>query len=75
LYEKAIEGYKFNVERYKDWMNLYAIFVGAFFVAYYTIFASGKNDILLFIIALLGLIASYMLVRFILWLLSLAIAG
>lgn len=70
LYEKAIEGYKFNVERYKDWMNLYAIFVGAFFVAYYTIFSSEKNDVLFNCVAWID--CKYMLARFFLWLLSLA---
>ena len=27
-YEKAIEGYQFQVGRYNIWMNYYAIFVG-----------------------------------------------
>ena len=30
-YEKAIEGYQFQVGRYNIWMNYYAIFVGALF--------------------------------------------
>ena len=29
-YEKAIEGYQFQVGRYNIWMNYYAIFVGAY---------------------------------------------
>lgn len=36
-YEKAIEGYQFQVGRYNIWMNYYAIFVGALFVALYSI--------------------------------------
>jgi hypothetical protein len=62
MYEKAIAGYQFHVTRYKDWMNMYAIFVGALFVGYYNIAASSfvecNNIILEFIILIVGLIAS-----------------
>lgn len=73
-YEKAIEGYQFQVGRYNTWMNYYAIFVGALFVAFYTIWSNGNKCccggcptavaddggkwILLLIIAILGFVAS-----------------
>lgn len=41
-YEKAIEGYQFQVERYNTWMNYYAIFVGALFIALYKIWPQGS---------------------------------
>lgn len=43
-YEKAIEGYQFQVGRYNVWMNYYAIFVGAFFVALYSVWPEGKTE-------------------------------
>lgn len=58
-YEKAIEGYQFQVGRYNTWMNYYAIFVGALFIAFYTIMTTDEhNNYILLIIALLGLFAS-----------------
>ena len=36
-YDKAVEAYQFHVQRYHTWVNYYAIFVGALFVAFYTI--------------------------------------
>ena len=57
LYEQAVRGYEFNINRYKDWMNLYAIFVGAFFIAYYTLI--DKVNILSLIIILLGFVTSF----------------
>ena len=54
-YDKAIEGYKFYVERYKEWMFLYAGFVGAIFVGFNGI---GENVSLKFSIALLGMATS-----------------
>lgn len=42
-YEKAIEGYQFQVGRYNIWMNYYAIFVGALFVALYSIWPKKRN--------------------------------
>lgn len=73
-YDKAIEGYQFQVGRYNTWMNYYSIFVGALFIAFYTIWSSGNSCcccccrtavadddgkwILLLIIAGLGFIAS-----------------
>lgn len=41
-YEKAIEGYQFQVGRYNIWMNYYAIFVGALFVALYSIWPKSE---------------------------------
>lgn len=58
-YEKAIEGYQFQVGRYNTWMNYYAIFVGALFIAFYTITTSKDPDnCILLVIAALGLFAS-----------------
>lgn len=64
-YEKAIEGQQFIVGRYNTWMNYYAIFVGALFLALYTIWpqqdmTSEKAKIwfLPAIITLIGWIAS-----------------
>lgn len=42
-YDKAIEGYQFQVGRYNIWMNYYAIFTGAFFVALYSIWPSASG--------------------------------
>lgn len=58
LYKQSVRGYEFNINRYKDWMNLYAVFVGAFFIAYYTLIGKG-NIILSLIIVLLGLATSF----------------
>lgn len=44
-YEKAIEAYQFHVQRYHTWVNYYAIFVGALFVAFYTIIAQTDFEI------------------------------
>lgn len=40
MYEKAIEGYQFQVSRYNTWMNYYALFVGALLVALYSVWPS-----------------------------------
>ena len=45
-YEKAIEGYQFQVGRYNIWMNYYAIFVGALFVALYSIWPKSEIETL-----------------------------
>lgn len=42
-YDKAIEGYQFQVNRYNIWMNYYAIFVGALFVALYSIWPNTSD--------------------------------
>ena len=42
-YEQAIKGYQFHVQRYQTWVNYYAIFVGALFVALYNIKPSMRN--------------------------------
>lgn len=36
-YTRAITAYQFHIERYNTWMNYYSIFVGALFIAYYSI--------------------------------------
>ena len=70
MYDKAIEGYKFQVERYNTWMNYYALFVGALFVALYSIWPSNEGCcpkttssieiwILLGAISLLGWLGSF----------------
>lgn len=43
-YEKAIEGYQFQVGRYNTWMNYYALFVGALFIALYTTWPGSEAD-------------------------------
>ena len=45
-YEKAINGYQFQVGRYNTWMNYYAIFVGALFVALYSIWPQDEMETL-----------------------------
>lgn len=60
-YEKAIEGYHFQVGRYNIWMNYYAIFVGALFVALYSVWSEQGEEgdrFLPLCIAVLGLVAS-----------------
>ena len=70
-YEQAIKGYQFHVQRYHVWVNYYAIFVGALFVAFYTIMPPMGNFclctptssltgkmLLSYLIALLGWLAS-----------------
>lgn len=55
-YERAINAYNEHVSRYKEWMHLYSIFTGAFFVAYCNVF--DKNAFLSLVIIVVGLIAS-----------------
>ena len=61
-YERAIQAYQFQVERYQTWMNYYSIFNGALFVAIYSMYDYGCMNWLsqsfLVIISFLGLIAS-----------------
>ena len=56
-YKEAIVGYKFQFERYKDWMILYGGFIIALFVGYYTV----ANDRIApkFVIAWLGTVTSF----------------
>lgn len=56
MYEKAIEGRNNHYSSYTAWMNLYAIFNGALFVGFYTIFNS--NKILAVLICFIGILAS-----------------
>lgn len=62
FYEKAIEGRNFHYRSYMTYMNLYAIFTGALFVALYTILTAkgegGNLDVLKFAVMALGLITS-----------------
>ncbi|MBO7104611.1 MAG: hypothetical protein J6W22_03915 [Fibrobacter sp.] len=57
FYEKAIEGRNAFYGHYVKYMNLYAIFTGAFFVAFYHVFDKDSFEKLLLaiIIAMLGL--------------------
>ena len=67
FYEKAIEGRNAHYAQYIHFMNLYAIFTGALFVAFYSLVNSNseKNlDVYALIVAFLGLVTS------ILWLCS-----
>lgn len=62
-YKIAIEERARHQQNYNHWMNMYAIFNGALFVAYYSInnnncCIKNNNDILSFIINLLGCITS-----------------
>jgi hypothetical protein len=59
MYEKAIRGYEFHIQRYNTWMNQYAIFVGAFFVAYYSIVKEAASGVIKFLIIAMGLVASF----------------
>lgn len=56
-YEKAINGYLSHVQRYKDWMNLYALFTGALFIGYYTM--PEELFIEKMLILIIGLIGSF----------------
>lgn len=58
FYEKAIEGRNVLYSQYLKYVNLYAIFTGALFVAFYNLV--NKSDYLVFTIAIaiLGLISS-----------------
>ena len=42
MYKIAIEGRNKHYENYNEWVNLYSIFTGALFIAYYTIADKGK---------------------------------
>lgn len=42
-YEQAVKAYQFQVTRYNTWMNYYALFVGALFVAFYMIICYSKS--------------------------------
>lgn len=64
FYEKAIEGRNTHYAQYLKYVNLYAIFMGALFVAFYTLLDSIENQVFTIPVAVLGLITS------ILWLCS-----
>ncbi len=54
-YSRAIEAYQSYLIRYKEWMHLYALFTGVFFIAYYTV---DLNSNIAVIIIILGFITS-----------------
>lgn len=56
FYEKAIQGLEFHTSRFNTWMNLYTIFVGAFFLAYYNV--NTDEHFIRILIAVLGYFAS-----------------
>ena len=49
MYEKAVEGRNQHYQNYNTWTNLYAIFTGALFVAYYNVYDSSSVKIPRFI--------------------------
>ena len=63
-YDQAIKAYQFQVTRYNTWMNYYALFVGALFVAFYMIICYSQNinivdpKHLLILMSVLGIVAS-----------------
>lgn len=58
-YEQSVKAYQFQVTRYNTWMNYYALFVGALFVAFYNVPTAGSDiQCLPIIISLLGIVAS-----------------
>ena len=69
LYKIAIDGYQKHWEHYNHWMNMYSIFNGALFVAFYSIIKETiKNEscitntpffLLLFLICILGCVSSW----------------
>ncbi len=59
-YDRAIEAYRFQVDRYHTWMNYYSLFHGALLIAFYSIQCEVNDDMhkwLPFIIAALGFLA------------------
>ena len=42
-YEQSVKAYQFQVTRYNTWMNYYALFVGALFVAFYMIICYSQS--------------------------------
>lgn len=62
-YEQSIIAYQNHVQRYSTWMNMYAVITGALFVALYTSYSGTNinkfpNDLLFFMISILGWISS-----------------
>lgn len=58
-YDRAIEAYRFQVERYHTWMNYYSLFHGALLIAFYSILKDVPKEQawLPFVIASLGFLA------------------
>ncbi|MDR0822973.1 MAG: hypothetical protein LBN20_04235 [Endomicrobium sp.] len=61
MYQRAIDAYEFQAKKNSTWMNLYALFTGAFFIAYYKLITSSicKNEWNIeFLVLMLGGITS-----------------
>lgn len=58
FYEKTIQGLEFHTSRFNTWMNLYAIFVGAFFIAYYNVSEKSNSNFVSTIVIMGGFIAT-----------------
>jgi hypothetical protein len=56
MYDRSIDVYKFQGQKNSTWMNLYAIFTGAFFIAFYTLIS--KEQPFIFLILIMGLVTS-----------------
>ena len=56
MYEKAVEGRNQHYQNYNTWTNLYAIFTGALFVAYYNVYDS--SSWLACLVAVLGYVTA-----------------
>lgn len=58
-YDRAIEAYRFQVERYHTWMNYYSLFHGALLIAFYSLLKDVPKEQawLPFVIASLGFLA------------------
>ena len=60
LYEKAIEGRNVHLQNFNHWMNMYAIFNGALFVALYSLQKDNSNyTVLNLLIMLIGCTAGW----------------
>lgn len=60
FYEKAIEGRNFHYQNYNSWVNLYSIFTGAIFIAFYTVIDKNNflGNLIKMILPVIGFIAS-----------------
>ena len=58
-FDRAIEAYRFQVERYHTWMNYYSLFHGALLIAFYSLLKDVPKEQawLPFVIASLGFLA------------------
>ena len=59
MYQRAINVYEYQGNKNSTWMHLYAIFTGAFFVAFYNLKLKGDEfNIYIFLILIMGLLTS-----------------